>query len=235
MANVSRDVVDKADESAKRAKQMSEGVQFAIVKVLPNIGNGAFWGFTTVKEAQSKWKAITEAAPNIIARKLGDNCLIEVAPQYLLSSVQIIDPQAVTQEDLNDIMKAKAEAHVAFERFLISRGKEVAKTGKLFRGTIGIYCTNDVTSIASKGVNYPAFRLNMADVLNYLSNYGYKIEVGGQMVAPQQAANAGSALWDSCILSPTKTGIFITIESTLNADAIKKLEVQFRQRTGAKK
>ena len=37
---------------AKKAKNLPVSTQFAIVTVLPNIANGAFWGFSTVTYAQ---------------------------------------------------------------------------------------------------------------------------------------------------------------------------------------
>jgi hypothetical protein len=74
----------------------------------------------------------------------------------------------------------------------------------------------------------------MGDVLTRLSTYGYKIKVGGSFVTPQQATSAGQALWDSVELSPTKTGLFINIESTLTVDQYKQLEAQFKQKYNIK-
>lgn len=234
MANLANGntVNDRANESARKAKQMPQGVQYAITTVLPNISNGAFWGFTSMREIESHVQAIREAAPNIVARRLNNACLIEVNPTYLLQAVQAIDPEAIGQQELNDIMEAKASAHLAFEKFLLARGKSSAKTGKLWDGIIGIYCTNDVTSIASKGINYPAFRLNLSDVLNYLHTYGYTVEVGGRMIPAASAIRIqDNSLWDSLQLSPTKTGIFMRVACTYRAEQFKALEDNFKARS----
>lgn len=232
MQNNDKVVRDRANESAKKAKQFSPSVQYAITTALANVMNGAFWGFTDMKDVQSHVEAI-KAEPNITARKLGNACLIEVQPSFLLSAVQAIDPNVINQRDLNDIQKSMAEAKIAFEKFLIQKGKLIAK-GTPFGGTIGIYCINDVTNIAYRGTNYPAFRVTMGDALQLLAKYGYQVNIGGRFIPATQAAQAGNALWESAQLAPTKTGIFINIRSTYSAEQIKQCEADFKARYGLK-
>ena len=219
----SAEIANRANENAKRAAKFPAGVQYAIIQVLPNIRNGAFWSFTDMANIEKHINVI-KSESNIVARKLGNACLIEVVPQFMLSSVTSIDPTAITKDDLDKIQTKMAEAVVEFEKFLISRGKKAEG----FEGTIGIYCMNDVTSIRYKNVSYPAFRLSMGTVLELLNLYGYAIKVGGNWAYAQQASGAGQALWDSTILSPTKTGIFIDIKSTYTPDRMKECEKQFK-------
>ena len=222
----------RAKENAKKAKEMSEGIQYAIILAAPSVHNGAFWGFTTMESIKGHLAVIKESAPNLTARKIGNSCLVEVNPTYLINGIQTIDPEAITQADIDKIQQAKAEAHVAFRKYLLKQAKQVIKTGKPFSGIVGIYCTNDVTTISYKGVNYPAFRLNMQDTLIYLHECRYMIQVGGQFVSPQAAMSAqGNALWDSLVVSPTKTGAFMTISSTMNAAQVKAMEESMKQQT----
>lgn len=234
--NQSNDQVnrDKANAAAQKAKQMSPSIQYAIVQVLPNIVNGAFWGFTDMKSIQEHIEAIKNSEGKIVARQLGNACLLEVTPQYLIQAVGQIDPNAVTQKDVQVMTQKRAEAQIAFEKFLISKGKTSEKTGKMFAGTIGIYCTNDVTTINYKGISYPAFRVDMATALGLLNKYGYQIRVNGQFVSAQQASQAGQALWSSAVLAPTKTGLFVDISCTYSAAQIKDLEKQFKAQYGLK-
>lgn len=225
---------DRANAAASRAKQMPESVQYAIVTVLPNIVNGAFWGFTDKAGVEKHIDAIRQSQGNLSARLLGNACLIEVNPQFMVKSVAQIDPNAVTQADLQKMQTAMAEAEIAFEKWLISKAK--TKPGmQPFGGTIGIYCINDVTTISYKGVNYPAFRVDMMKALGLLGRYGYKVQVQGQWMDAAAASQAGQALWSSTILSPTKTGLFISVQSTFSNEQIKQLEAQFKQRYGIKK
>lgn len=219
----------RARENAKKAQQLPPSAQYAIVKVLPNILNGAFWGFTDLRDIKAHYDALSQDK-NITPRKLGANaCLLEVNPAYIIKAVQLVDSQTITDTDLNNMQKAMAEAQIDFEKFLIKMGKRGS-----FTGTVGIYCTNDTTSIVNKGKSYPAFRLSMGDVLTRLNTYGYKIKVGDAFVTPQQATNSGQALWDSVELSPTKTGLFITIQAVYTTEQYKQLEAQFKQKYNVK-
>ena len=222
------DVNNRANESAKRAKQLSPSVQYAITAVLGNIMNGAFWGFTDMKDIMEHMEAI-KAEPRISARKLGNACLLEVQPDFLLSAVQAVDPNALTQKDLNDIQTSMAEARISLEKFLLSNAKKGS-----FGGAVGIYCLNDVTTITYRGVSYPAFRTNMADTLVLLNQYGYEINVDNRFVPARDAVNYGNKLWESSQLSPTRTGIFVNIRYANTVEFAKKKEAEFKQKYGLK-
>ena len=59
---------NRANESAKRAKALSPSIQYAIVTVMPNIINGAFWGFTDMKSIQEHVEAIKNSNGNLTVR-----------------------------------------------------------------------------------------------------------------------------------------------------------------------
>lgn len=208
---------DISRDYAKKAKNLPASVQFAIVTVLPNIANGAFWGFSTVAEAK-KFSEELKKDSNIQLRKIGNNVLVEVAPNYLMSATASIDPTLVTEREVNIMNEYSAKAVVEFEKFLISKGK------KSFSGLVGIYCTNDTTNISYKGTSYPAFRLPISKVLQICNKFKYMVKVGGQWVSPQAAMSTGQKLFDSLIVSPTKTGVFLEIHSTASLEEIKQFE-----------
>lgn len=216
-------------EDAKKAKSLPESTQFAIIKVLPNIRNGAFWGFTDRKAIEDRIEAL-KGDKNITARLLGNACLIEVSPAYMIQAVQAVNPSALSNQDVAMMSESRNKAVYELEHFLIRKGKVSGGFG----GTIGIYCVNDVTTISYKGVTYPAFRVSMEQLLQYLAKYGYQIRVGNNFVPASQAGNAGQELWSSTKLSPTKTGIFVDIKSTYSPEQMKQLEQQFKQSKGLK-
>ena len=215
----------KSEENAKKAKQLPPSTQYAIVTVMPNILNGAFWGFDDVKNVQEHYDALKDDK-NIICRKIGDKALIEVKPDYLLNVIKLIDADAIRQSDLEEIMRSQSKAHIDFERFLIRKGK--SKEG--FGGAVGIYCTNDTTEIRFQGVNYPAFRLGIIETLGYLANYNYMIGVGKQFIPAKDAFNAGQNLWNSMKISPTETGVFINIKYAGTPDQMKQMEDMFKKK-----
>lgn len=218
-------VYEESQGGAKKANQLPVGVQYAIVQVLPNIMNGCFWSFTNMEDAR-KYMDVIKEDNNIVARKLGDACLIEVNPSYLTKAIQMMDPEALTVQDCINMRDSRIEATEEMRAFLIRRGKKPER----FAGTIGIYCTNDTSNILYKGTNYPAFRVDFNTALQLLASCNYAIKLNGQFVSAQQAQQAGQALWDSAQLSPSYTGIFIDIQYMGTPEQAKALDIQMRNR-----
>lgn len=207
---------------AKKAKSFPESTQFAIVTVLPNIANGAFWGFTSVAETK-KFAEELKKDKNIQLRLIGSkDVIVEVDPSYLINVTSSVSKDLINQKDIARMQDMSIKAVADFEKFLINKAK------KGFEGLIGIYCTNDTTSISYKGTSYPSFRLPVVKVLQICNDFKYLVKVKGQWVSPSNAMNAGKDLFESLILSPTKTGAFIEIKSTMTLDEVKAIESRLK-------
>lgn len=211
-----------AEECSKRAQGLPESTQFALINVLPNIPNGAFWGFADVADCKDFAEAL-KTDPNIMLRKLhgGKADLIEVNPDYLIKATKMISDKLVTDNDIALMRDGIAKGAAAFEKFLMSKGD------KGFRTNVGIYCINDSSAITYKKVSYPAFRVDVRTALNLMQKWGYYICIDGQMVQPAQAINAQVKLFSNMILSPTTTGVFIDIACSYTAEQIKQLKVKY--------
>lgn len=214
---------DKATQAAHRAiASMSPGALYAFLVVAKNLKTGVFWGFTDIKSVQEHASDI-KGDPNVKVRKVGEkDCIVEIQPDYVINNIVNVAPESFSQQDLAKMQKNMGEAYVQFEKFLCNKG--IAQEG--FGSTIGIYCTNNVTAIAYKGIAFPAFRLNMEMTMNILAECGYMVKVEGQFVPAQQAMQMGEKLWKSTKFSPTKTGIFINIKSGLSSAQLKELKKQ---------
>ena len=219
----------RADEAAMRAIQsMTPGALFAFQLVARNLKNGVFWGFTTMEEVKKHADDIRQDG-NLRARKVGaKDCIIEVVPEYIFNNIVSILPEAFSPNDVQKMQENMGSAVVEFEKFLINKG--ISNPG--FGATIGIYSTNNVTSISYKGYAYPAFRLNMDMALNLLAHNGYQVKVGGVFINAVQAINSQPKLWESTQLSPTKTGVFINVKSTFSPDQLKKCRERMKQKYG---
>lgn len=215
---------DNSVDYAKKAKSLPASTQFAIVTVLPNIANGAFWGFTTVTDAKKHAEELKKDF-NIQLRRVGKDVIVEVAPNYLMSATASVDAGLITQKDIDRMTDFSAKAVVEFEKFLLNKGK------KGFSGLVGIYCTNDTTSISYKGTSYPSFRLPISKVMQICNTFKYMIKLNGQWVSPSQAMSAGQSLFDSLIVSPTKTGVFMEIRSTASPEELKQIEARMKGNT----
>ena len=222
MSNTTGNGADKSVAYGNKAQNLPESVQFAIITALPNIVNGAFWGFEEVKKCREYGEAL-KGDKNVILRKLygGEAALVEVNPDYLLKAVNLIDGGLINEKDIAAMREGIADGCASFEKFLLKNAD------KKFHSQIGIYCINDSTAITYKGTAYPAFRVDVRTALNLMNKWGYMIGVAGKMVTPQEAMHAGGKLFESMMLSPTNTGVFITVASTWNEAQVKQAKEQY--------
>lgn len=219
---------NQATDYAKKAKSFPESTQFAIVTVLPNIANGAFWGFSTVADTK-KFAEELKKDKSIQLRLVGaKDVIVEVDPNYLISVTSSVSKDLINQKDIARMQDMSIKAVADFEKFLVNKAK------KNFEGMVGIYCTNDTTSISYKGVSYPSFRLPVVKVLQICNDFKYMVKIKGQWVSPSAAMNNGKDLFESLILSPTKTGVFIEIKSTMTPEEVKAVEARLKAGKGAK-
>ena len=224
----------KARQASKNLNKFDESTQFAVSKVAPNVLGGVFWGFCPEKEMQRHLKSLN-ANPKIAIRQIQSGYIVEIEPSYCIQVLQAIDPDLVTTKDVEVMRKATAEAQIAFEKFLINKGKKPdPQTNQPYQGVVGVYCVNDVTTICYKGANYPAFRLDANSFCQLLQKYGYKIQYGqSQWFDPMQLLNSGD-LFKLMLISPTKTGAFIYIGTTASYDQMKQAEKNFKAMYGKK-
>ena len=227
----------QSKQLAKIAAQLPPSEIYAITTVLGNVHNGAFWGFVPMSEAKSHVKDIVDSNKNIIARRLGDNnCLIEVEPAYLANTVKKVCSGLMSTAEVNEMAKARNTATMAFSKFLISKGKAIARTGKQFMGVIGIYSTNDVDTILYKSQNIPAYRVNLETCLMAFKKYGYAVLLSDNKYHTAEEIMSNPKMIDSffqtAIVSAKKTGLFITIKSLYTADDYKRLELELKQSFG---
>ena len=201
--------VDKSVISAAttKAKSLPASTQFALATALPNIVNGAFWGFSNVKECQKFSEELKNDANLSLKRLSGDDVIVEVNPNYICNAMATIDASVVTPADIQKMNEGIQKACAVFEKFLSQK----TKTG--YSGYIGIYCINDVASIVLKGKSYPAFRLPLNQIIAYLAKYGWKINTSIGQIPANAIGNNASAVWSSIIMSPTHTGVFLPVSS----------------------
>lgn len=217
----------RAKQASKNLNKFDESTQFAVSKVVPNVLGGVFWGFVPENEMKRHLKSLN-ANPNINIHQIQSGYIVEIEPSYCIQVIQAVDSQAITQKDINVMRNNIAEAQIAFEKYLINKGKKPdPNTNQPYQGVIGVYCINDVTTICHKGTNYPAFRLDANAFCQLLQKYGYKIQYGTKWFDPMQLYQSGD-LFKLMLISPTKTGAFIYIGTTVSYDQMKQAEKNFK-------
>lgn len=199
--------------------KVPEETGFALTKILPNAVNGSFWGFTTMEEIKPHLDNIGKN-PNVQAKRVAGGVILEINPKYLLSIVRAVDESLLTKRDLEVMSKYTAEAVVGFEKFLMN------KAIKGYSGLVGVYSINDTPVISYKGTPYPAFRVDSATAITLLGKWGYSIRTEVGYVLASQAHTCTKKIYDGMLISPTNTGVFMSIKSTLSSEQAKALKKQ---------
>ncbi len=221
--NTNPNVEEKSQEMAKRAQNFPMSTQFAIIKTLPNCSNGAFWGFTHLKEVKEYGVAQELMKDkNIKAKQLDtDAVLVEVLPNYLMSAAKMVNPMLVTDTVIENMKKSMVEAETQFEKWLASHCDN-------YKGFLGVYCINDTPTISYKDTSYPAFRVNETTVLNLLNKWHFvMLDKENKPVTPANVKNSG-CFFKMAHLSPTLTGVFIKVASTLTPEQAKEFQAKFK-------
>ena len=218
----------RAKENAKKAAEMLSPAQnYAIAVAGAHVKVGAFWGFTTMNDVKKYYDQI-KSDENMNIRPIGDMCIVEVNPDYIIQSITAVDDSIIDDEVIERIKYNLTLAQVEFEKFLVNRG--ITHNTQIQK--VAIYCTNQVTALAIKGMNFPAFRLTLEHALALLGSYGYRIRVNDSFIEPADVANDENlwmSLWETMQIAPTKTGVFIDICSTLPIEQYKNIRKQLKQ------
>ena len=207
----------------KRASNFPLSTQFALIKALPNCSNGAFWGFTNIKEIKDFGVAKELMTDKNLKVKQLDNdaVIIEVLPNYLISAIKMVDPNLFNDKVGNNMQSKMVEAEAQFEKWLASHADN-------YKGLLGIYCTNETTTITYNNKSYPAFRVNETTVLNLLNKWHYiMLDKDNKPYAPK-TVKENNAFFKMSHLSPTLTGIFIKVASTLTPEQAKEYRAKFK-------
>lgn len=211
---------------AKRAQSLPESVQFALITCLPNVPLGACWGFSTDKKALPYVSALS-TDKNVIARRVQGGILVEVLPDYILRAITAVDPSLLTPQDINKMKESLADTYAKFEKWLGSSNRHMGE-----EVVLGIYCTNEVSSIKYKNTSVPAFRINLVNALALLEKYGFAVAFTGtdgkqtKFMYPRAAMNNLNAAYGGLMLSPTGTGVFIKVKKIQETGAGKKPKAQ---------
>lgn len=213
----------KAMEMAKKAQNFPKSTLFALIKAVPNCPNGAFWGFTHLKEIK-EFDVAQELMKdkNIKAKQLdSDAVLVEVLPNYIVSAVNMLDSSVLNNNVIESMKKSMVEAETQFEKWLANHCDN-------YKGFLGVYCINNVPTITYKNTSYPAFRVNETTVLNLLNKWHFvMLDKDNKPMTPANVKNNG-CFFKMAHLSPTLTGVFIKVASTLTPEQAKEFQAKFK-------
>lgn len=219
-----------SSEMKNNIRNLTDGAKEAIVLMAPAFRFGGNWGY--IEEGNphldSTMSSLVRERPNIQAYKVGNGAVVFAKPAYLVQVVNSVVPNVLRSDfqqyasDLRD--KDLAEFEKTFDRALKGEGRFVKKAPEYLEFTVGVFSVNDTNIVSPKGVDFPAYKLTMTDVLikmmekaqaagRTLFAYGATDDKSGFDRAEKMFSSRQGqvAIYRGMEISPTKTAVFLTV------------------------
>lgn len=208
--------MNNIDEATRRAaEQFADNLdkypveeQMAITAISKNVLNGCSWEFV---------RNTTDIRRELDAFKNSKTChLYEVTYSHdkritgylvymnLNRLVGILSKEAMGIFDQKALQKA-----LEHRRQAVLGCAKIMQKG--YKGRIGVFCTNDSSTITVDGNSYPAFAITLDELCDICSNMNYGFAVGGAVRSPNEVKQKIEGVIKACIVAPSSNALFINI------------------------
>lgn len=201
MSNEDAMAQQAAEQFAQNMAKYPIEEQIAVGLVSKNILNGCSWEF--VRNNQ-------DVRRNEVAFKKSEHCnLIKNKTGYIVTIafkriLEILAKEGMGIFNKKDLEIASKHREAAF----ISLDKKMKKG---YNGKIGIFCTNDSTSITINGTTYPAYAVTLQEMLSLCARNNYGCVMGGIRTANEVAAKHDQVM-QILDLAPSGNALLIEIQ-----------------------
>jgi hypothetical protein len=218
------------DDLIKRANGLSDGAKTAIVLTAPAFRFGGNWAFIlkTKNDYRGYLEALSKEKPNIKAIQVSNGALILSDENFLAYNINAVAPGTINGSFVDMANKRRNEEKEKFQKFIdsVSKGKSnyVKKENGYYELVIGTYSLNDTNLIRLNGIEYPAFKLSLVEVLSHAD----KLSKSGLSIYARAVTEEGKEIWDKVFnlgsnskgvaalyrgleIADSETGVFLTL------------------------
>lgn len=218
-------------ELEKKAEVLSNGAKQAIVLCAEAFRFGGNWGFlrNNNRDFKSIIEALKEEKANIKPYPVSNGAIIVCNKNFLASAVNSVVPNGINGDFIEKAQKRSEVEKQKYVKFLDDVASGKSRFGRKGNGyielTLGIYCVNDTNFIRLNNIDYPAYKLNLQEALEYaryLGNKGKAVYVKHidratgrvswgtiEQLAYNQRSMAG--IFNAVEIAESNTGAFITL------------------------
>lgn len=201
-----------AEEAAKRFEENMEKYpeveRIALYLVMNNVLNGCSWEFTRNEEIKRHLDEFAKN-PNCSVQKVlysskptpSYGYLVYMKTNYMYSVLNKEAHGLINSKDLEIASKHRESAMVELSKLMVGG----------FKGTIGIFCTNDSQSITIDGNRYKAFAVTLAELVAVCMKHGYGIVVNGVTRRPQDVLAREDGVLSKLMVAPSGNALLIQI------------------------
>lgn len=202
---------DAANRFANRLESYPEEVKWAVILIAENVLNGCGWEFTrntgneltpdlVEKFRNSNVCGIQEVTYNHKRKTTG--YLVSMKFDALVELLRKEGEGVFNKEDLDRAVTHRSEAITKLVNTL-----EKASVRSL---RVGIYCTNDSSTITIDGNSFPAFAVDLPTLLMACEKTGWKIRAG-EPRTPAEVAKKADAFIKNLTVAPSSNALMINL------------------------
>lgn len=182
--------------------------QIAVGVISKNIMNGCSWEFVRHNREVEKNLEAFKQNPHVSVQEVTyshdhglTGYLVSMDFQYMLSVLRKEAPGLFSQKDLDFIANHRQSALTKLAKMMANK----------FRGRIGVYCTNDSSTITKDGKSFPAFAITFIELLQVCQKCHYGIVVDGIPRDPGEVFKRSSSMLKAATVAPSSNAIFFDI------------------------
>ena len=187
--------------------------QIAVASISKNVLNGCSWEFVRNNSELRQNLAAFQSSQSCQLKEVTFSHQQKITGYLLIMNlnrlVEILAKEGLgvfNQQDLQDALKHRQEAIMKAAKIMTPD-----KHGKKYVGKVGIFCTNDTSTITVNGTSYPAFAVTLGEFCDICSQTNYGIVVGNGVRNPADVKAKADLVLKNCIVAPSGNALFIEI------------------------
>lgn len=159
----------------QKIAKLSDGGKVAIVLCANAFRFGGNWGFLpqTRTEYKDYLTILQEEKPHVKVFRVKNGALVTSEENFLAYNVNAVVPNAINGKFVDMATKRRQEEKARFQKFMekvfTGKASNVEKRPDYTHVTLGIYCINETNAIRINGKDYPAYKLSLKEVLEFLA------------------------------------------------------------------
>lgn len=218
---------EKSPIEAKIDEVLSDGSKLAIVLVAHAFRFGGNWAFIRKddNEFKGKLELLKDEKPHIDAKPLSNGALILMDRGFLTKNVNAVVPGGINKEFVDRANELKLDEQGKYTKFIESvltgKSRFLENKNSYYELVMGTYCINDTNLIKVNGVDYPAYKLSLEEMLNELRRLNVKHrrqilikvanESGFGFMPLETAMKNPKAIHRGLEIADSNTGVFVTL------------------------
>lgn len=182
--------------------------QIAVATISKNVLNGCSWEFVRENSELKKNKVLFERSAycRLYEVTYSGTKGIKGYMVYMdfVRLIQILNEIGMGVFNQTDLQKSQEH-----RRDAVLKCDKIMKSG--YKGQIGIFCTNDSSTITDQGKTYPAFAITLNELAQLMKTNGYGMIAGDKMISPDQLIAKEEGVIARLKVAPSSNALYISI------------------------